>query len=436
MSLSLVAIVGRPNVGKSTLFNRILRKRKAIVDAESGVTRDRHYEQTDWNGREFTLVDTGGYLAHFKDDIDKGIRFQVDEAIEEADVVLLTVDVRTGIINEDKLMADSLLKSGKPILVVANKADSAHMEADAGEFIRLGLGEPSIISALHGRKVGDLLDRIVSSLPEFDGTYKDLDSISVAIVGKPNVGKSSLVNAFLGKEKMLVTDIPGTTRDSVDSYFKWNDRVYRLIDTAGLRKKRKVYENIEYYSTIRSKRSIEECHVVVIVIDAQDGIQYQDLKIIDMAVKAKRGIVIALNKWDLISKDTHTYKKLVNGIKEKLGIHSFVEVVSISAITKQRIFKLLDVCKLVHDEWGRRIETAKLNDLLQGIVKRYYPPAYCGKQVTIKYCSQTKTSPPEFTFFTNHPLGIPESYRRYIINKVREAYGFEGVPLTVQIKKK
>ncbi len=436
MSTPFVAIVGRPNVGKSTLFNRIIQKRKAIVDAQSGVTRDRHYEETDWNGRPFTLVDTGGYLAHFENDIDQGIRFQVEEAINEADVVLLAVDVRTGIVKEDKIIADMLLKSGKPTLVVANKVDSAKTEADSMEFIRLGFGEPSVISALHGRKVGDMLDRITEMLPDSTKSFQGDDAISIAIVGKPNVGKSSLVNGFLGKEKMLVTDIPGTTRDSVDSYFNREGQVYRLIDTAGLRKRRKVYENIEYYSTIRSIRSIDQCHVVVVVLDSQDGLQIQDLKIIDMAVKARRGIVIALNKWDLIEKDTHTYITQEKEIKEKLGLNNYIEVISISALTRQRMLKLLDVCKQVYSEWGKTVETHNLNELLQSLIKKYHPPSFRGKQITIKYCTQTKSAPPVFTFFANHPHAIPESYRRYIVNTMREAYGFSGVPFTIQMKKK
>ena len=436
MSTQIVAIVGRPNVGKSTLFNRIIRRRKAIVDSESGVTRDRHYAPTEWCGRVFTILDTGGYLVDFKDDIDRGIRFQVEEAIAEADLVLLITDVHTDITVIDKTMGDILLKSRKPTIVVVNKVDSASQEPEVGAFMGLGLGEPSAVSALHGRNVGNLLDRVIELLPNTGAVPAEDASISIAILGKPNVGKSSIVNALIGKEKMLVTDIPGTTRDSVDSFIKRNGQLYRLVDTAGLRKRKKVHENIEYYSTLRTIRSLDRCQIVVIIVDAREGVQQQDLKIIDMAATVKRGIVLALNKWDLVAKDDRTYIEIERHVKEKLKNAGYIEIISTSAKTKQRLFKMIDICRSVYNEWSKRIETNRLNKLLSESIERHHPPSHRGKQVTIKYCTQTKSAPPVFTFFANHPGGIPEAYRRYLSNSIREQFGFTGVPLTLQFKKK
>ena len=436
MSSPIVAIVGRPNVGKSTLFNRIIRQKKAIVDSESGITRDRHYAHTDWRGKPFTLIDTGGYLVHFKDDIDRGIRFQVEEAIDEADLILLVTDVRSGITTTDKIMSDMLLNSKKPAISVVNKVDSIRFESEVGAFISLGLGNPFPVSALQGRFVGDLLDEIMDNLPDNGSGDPDDAAISIAIVGRPNVGKSSIVNALLGENKMIVTDIPGTTRDSVDSMVKRNGKTYCLIDTAGLRKKRKVHENIEYYSTIRTLRSLDRCQVVVIIVDVREGIQNQDMKIIEMAINAKRGILIVLNKWDLIEKDYKTYVTMEKEVKEKLKNSDFIEVISTSALTKQRIYKVLDLCSKVYDEWHKDIETSRLNAALQKWISRNHPPSDKGKQVSIKYCTQTSAAPPVFAFFANRPEGISDTYRKYLSNKLRESFGFAGIPITLQFKKK
>lgn len=436
MSTPIVAIVGRPNVGKSTLFNRIIRQRKAIVDAESGVTRDRHYAQTEWRGKPFTLIDTGGYLVHFKNDIDRGIRFQVEEAIDEADLIVFVIDVRSGITTTDKIMSEMLLQSKKPVIPVVNKVDSAAFEGEVGVFFGLGMGDPSPVSSLQGRYVGDLLDRIVALLPKEEVGIPDDAHVSIAILGRPNVGKSSIVNALLGKNKMLVTDIPGTTRDSVDTYIKRNGKTYRMIDTAGLRKRRNVHEKIEYYSTLRTIRSLDQCQIVLLIVDVREGIQSQDQKILEMAVKAKRGIVLVLNKWDLVDKDDKTYVNLEKQVKDKLKNADFVEILSTSAVTKQRIYKVLDLCSKVYAEWNKTVETSKLNDALQKWIERNHPPSYKTKHVTIKYCTQTNVGPPAFTFFANHPQGIPESYKRYLGNNIREQFGFAGVPITMHFKKK
>ncbi|MFC1564330.1 ribosome biogenesis GTPase Der [candidate division KSB1 bacterium] len=436
MALPIVAIVGRPNVGKSTLFNRIIRRREAIVDSTAGVTRDRHYTKTDWCGREFMIVDTGGYMIHFKNDIDKGIKFQVEEAIDESDVVVFLTEVGTGVTDIDLVISKMLQKNRKPTIIVTNKVDSQKLKSDAIEFIKLGFGESFAISALHGKGIGDLLDEIISKLPQEKELAPDEDEISVAVLGKPNVGKSSIVNALFGKDKMLVTDIPGTTRDAVDTVIKRDGQKFRLIDTAGLRKRKKVHENIEYYSTLRSLRSLDRCHVAVIIVDAREGIQVQDLKILEMAVQAKRGILIVLNKWDLVVKDDRTYIEIERKVRDKLKNIDYISILSTSALTRQRIFKILDTCREIFAEWHKKVDTPKLNEMLERAVKINHPPSYRGKMITLKYVTQTGDAPPVFTFFVNYPKGVAENYIRYLHRQIRENFGFGSVPITLQFKKK
>ncbi|MFC1728787.1 ribosome biogenesis GTPase Der [candidate division KSB1 bacterium] len=437
MATPIAAIVGRPNVGKSTLFNRIIQRRDAIVDEVAGVTRDRHYSRAEWTGHEFLIVDTGGYLIDFKDDIDRGIRFQVEEAVDEADLILFLTDIHTGITKNEQVIADMLRKSGKPTLTIANKVDSETLAPEAGKMMKLGFGEPVCISALHGLGIGDLLDTLVENLPDKEPSSVEKESIAIAIIGRPNVGKSSIVNAIVGSEKMLVTNVPGTTRDSIDSYVKRDGHYFRLIDTAGLRKKRrKGLENIEYYSTLRSLRSLDTCHIALVITDAQEGLQKQDLQIIDMAAEAQRGIILVLNKWDLIEKDETTYIRFLNEVKRRLKSNDYVEIISTSALMKQRVFKLLDLSKKVYQEWSRSLETRELNKWLEKAITKNYPPTARGKQVTIKYVTQTRTAPPVFTFFTNRPADVTEAYRRYLMNQIRDTFGFSGVPLKAVFRKK
>ncbi len=437
MANPIVAIVGRPNVGKSTLFNRIIQRREAIVDSTAGVTRDRNYSVAEWCGREFMLVDTGGYLTEFKNDIDKGIKFQVEEAIDEADLVLFLVDIHSGITRNEQIIADMLLKGGKPTMIVANKVDASHLEGEAAAFYRLGFGDPFMISALHGTNSGDLLDEINNRLPA-DKELSQIEelAIPVAVLGRPNVGKSSIVNALLGREKMLVTDIPGTTRDSVDSYVKRQGQYFKLIDTAGLRKKPKVYENIEYYSTLRTIRSLDHCDITVIIVDVTEGLARQDMHIIELAAEAQKGIILVLNKWDLVDKDDMTFDKMHKEVSAKLKGNDYIEVISTSALTKQRIYKMLDLIKQVHKSWKQKIETSELNRMLERAIARNHPPAFRGKQVSIKYVTQTRSAPPVFTFFSNKPMGITEAYRRYLVNRLRDEFGFNGIPTRAVFKKK
>lgn len=436
MATPIVAIVGRPNVGKSTLFNRIIKRREAIVDSIAGVTRDRHYANTDWSGNKFVLIDTGGYMIDYENDIDKGIRFHVKEAIDECDVVLFVTDNKTGITDIDIEIAKILRKSKRPVILVANKVDDQTQEIYATEFMRLGFGEPFMVSASHGRKVGDLLDEIVGKFPSAYDLEAEDDEIAIAILGRPNVGKSSIVNSLYGKEKMLVTDIAGTTRDSVDTIITRNEQRYRIIDTAGLRKKTKINEDLEYYSSLRTLKSLDRCHIVLVVVDVQEGIQNQDLKIIEMAMDARKGIMIILNKWDLIEKDDKTFKEYEEIARDRLKEADYIHIVTTSATTKQRLYKMLDLSKELFEEWNKRIDTSELNKVVQKIVEMNRPPAHRGRFISIKYATQVSSAPPVFTFYTNYPKGIPDNYRSYLVNKLRDNFGFKGIPITVVFKKK
>jgi GTP-binding protein len=437
MGRNIVAIVGRPNVGKSTLFNRIIGERDAIVDPQSGVTRDRHYGEAHWNGKKFTVIDTGGYVPESKDVFEAAIREQVWIAIEEADVIVFVVDGITGVTPLDVEIAKILRQTNKKVVLAVNKIDNEKSEIYTAQFYELGVGEPFPISALHGRKIGDFLDEVVKDLPSVDGEEKnEEDQIKVAIVGQPNVGKSSFVNAVLGENRTIVTDIPGTTRDSIDTQFEYNGNKFLLIDTAGLRKRSKIKESIEFYSAIRALKALQRCDVAVVMLDATCGLERQDLRIIGEAAELKKGIVIAVNKWDLVEKDANTALEYEHALKSRLKVFDYVPVVFISAKTKQRIFKVLDLAKVVHDERAKRIKTSELNKVLFPIVKETPPPAVSGKEIKIKYVTQVKSSPPVFAFFANFPDDIPEHYKRFLENKIRENFGFIGVPLTIIFKRK
>ena len=436
MSKPLVAIVGRPNVGKSTLFNRIIGNRRAIVHDEPGVTRDRHYATTDWAGREFMLIDTGGYVPDSPDVFEKAIREQVEISIEEANVVLFLVDAQQGVHPMDEEIAQLLRRSGQPVLLAVNKVDSARYELETAQFYSLGLGDPVPVSAISGRLSGDLLDLLVEGFPEHVSD-EELDTMRLAIIGRPNVGKSSITNALLGRERAIVTDIPGTTRDALDSLLKYHGTDITLIDTAGLRRRSKVKETIEFYSTLRTLKSIEQCDVALCLIDATAGLTHQDTDVINEAIAHRKGVVIAVNKWDLIEKDSNSAARVEKDIHERLKMHDFIPVITMSALTKQRAHKALDICIAVHGERRKRVSTSELNDKLLEIVHETPPPSTpSGREVKISYATQVRESPPVFVLFTNEAKHIPESYRRFVERAVRRLFGFEGVPIAVQFRGK
>jgi GTP-binding protein len=436
MPSNIIAIVGRPNVGKSTLFNRILGMREAIVHDLPGVTRDRKYGEAEWAGKHFTVIDTGGFVPDSKDVFERAIREQAEIAIEEADAVVFLVDAATGVAMLDKEIANILRKSLKPIYLVVNKIDSAKREVDALEFHELGLGEPLTISALAGREIGDFLDAITSSFERNGKEEEKAETLRLAVIGKPNVGKSSLVNALLGKNRQVVTDIPGTTRDPVDSIFKYAGEEIVLIDTAGLRKKRRTAESLEFFSALRTLKSIERSDVAVILFDAARGVDVQDLHIVETAIQRRRASVIAVNKWDSVEKETKTAGQFEEFIKNKLGLYDYLPVMFVSALTKQRIFKLVDLAKKVHEEQCRRIATSVLNNKMLRDMERNPPKSSSPKEIKIKFITQVRACPPMFTFFCNEPRLVQESYKRFLANKLREHFGFVGVPLTLVFKKK
>jgi len=435
MSRWLVAIVGRPNVGKSTLFNRIIGGRNAIVHDMPGVTRDRNYAETEWAGKLFTLIDTGGFVPKSEDIIETAIREQAQIAIEEADVVLFVVDALAGLVPADLDVADILRKSQKKVILIVNKIDSEKREPELGDFYKLGLGDPIPASALVGRKVGDLLDIVTEGFSAEEGGARD-PRLKIAVIGKPNVGKSSFVNALLQEERNIVTDIPGTTRDPIDSIVKYHGEEMLLVDTAGLRRKSKVKESIEFYSTVRTLKSIERCDVAIVLIDAQDGLEHQDLRVVEMAIERNRPVVLAVNKWDLIEKDDTTARMLEKGLQEKLRIHNYIPIIFISALTKQRVYKVLEVVKAIEAEANKRITTSQLNDVMGAAIKAFPPRSRSGREIKIKYITQVKSKPPVFAFFCNEPKMIDDTYRRYLENKLRDAYGFTGVPVVLSFKQK
>ena len=431
---NIVAIVGRPNVGKSTLFNRLVQRRDAIVDSVSGVTRDRHYGKSDWNGKEFSVIDTGGYAVGSDDIFEEEIRKQVDLAIEESDVIVFVVDVEEGITPMDTEVANLLRKVKKPIFMVVNKVDNSMREDDALEFYNLGLGEFFTISSINGSGTGDLLDAVVKDL-ENDVVIED-KLPRFAVVGRPNAGKSSFINSLIGVDRNIVTNIAGTTRDSIDTKYNRFGFEFNLVDTAGIRKKSKVKEDLEFYSVMRAVRSIEHCDVAILVVDATRGFEGQDENIFWLAEKNKKGIVILVNKWDLVEKETNTMRDFEAQVRQEIAPFTDVPIIFTSVLTKQRIFKAIETAVEVFDNRKKRIPTSKLNEAMLDIVKSYTPPAYKGKFVKIKYCMQLPTPTPQFVFFCNIPQYIREPYKRFVENKLRELYDFKGVPIVIYFRQK
>jgi GTP-binding protein len=432
---NIVAIVGRPNVGKSTLFNRLTETRQAIVDEVSGVTRDRHYGKSEWVGVEFSLIDTGGYIKGSDDIFEGEIRKQVVIAIEECSAILFVVDVTEGVTSFDTEVANIIRKCKKPALIVANKVDSHDKAAYAAEFYQFGLGEVFPISAITGSGTGDLLDALVKILPKDEKAIEDADIPRIAIVGRPNVGKSSLTNALLGEERNIVTEIAGTTRDTINSRYTKFGHDFYLVDTAGMRKKAKVHEDLEFYSVLRTIKAIEDCDVCLLMIDAQDGIEAQDLSILSLIERNRKGLAIIVNKWDLVEKTTSTAKEYEEKIRERIAPFKDIPIIFISVVDKQRIMKAVEVAMMVYNNKMKHIPTRELNDFLQGVMATYPPPAVKGKTIKVKYITQLKTEP-LFMFYCNLPQYVTESYKRFLENKIREQYDFSGVPIVVSMRKK
>ena len=430
----IVAIVGRPNVGKSTLFNRLTGGRRAIVDATAGVTRDRIYGKSDWNGRHFSVIDTGGYAVGSDDVFEGEIRKQVNIAIDEASLILFVVDVAEGVTGPDEEVAAILRKSTKPVMLVANKVDNTMRQSLSAEFYGLGLGEVFNVSAVNGSGTGELLDELVSKLPDEEEVETELPRL--AVVGRPNAGKSSLINALTGKERNIVTDVAGTTRDAINTHYKLYGKEFLLVDTAGLRKKSKVHEDLEFYSVMRAVRAIENSDVCLLMIDAERGFEGQDLSIFHLIDKNRKGCVILVNKWDLMEKDTHTARRYREMIMHRLEPFKDVPILFISATNKQRIFKAVEEAIAVYERKTKRIPTRKLNDVMLELINNNPPPAHKGKYVKIKYCTQLPTRSPSFAFFANLPQYVKDPYKRFLENKLRENFDFHGVPVQVYLRKK
>lgn len=432
---SIVAIVGRPNVGKSALFNRLTESRKAIVDEFSGVTRDRHYGHAEWNGKKFSIIDTGGYVQGSDDIFEEEICKQADLAIEEADLVIFVVDVEAGITDLDDAVADHLRKSGKKVFLVANKVDNPQRIAEASVFYGLGLGEVYCVSAINGSGTGELLDDLTAALPrEFVDELAGLPRF--AIVGQPNVGKSSLLNMLIGEERTIVTPLAGTTRDSINQRYSKYGHDFVLVDTAGLRRKAKVKEDLEFYSVLRSVRAIEESDVCILMLDAQNGLTAQDLAIFHLIDKNRKGLVIVVNKWDLVEKDNKTTQTFSDLILSKTAPFTDVPIVFTSVLTKQRVFKALEIAVQVFENRQKKVKTSVLNDFLLPLIDKTPPPAIKGKHIRIKYITQLPTPTPQFAFFCNLPQYINDSYRRFLENKIREKFDFTGVPISLFFRSK
>lgn len=432
---NLIAIVGRPNVGKSTFFNRLIGSRVSIEDRVSGVTRDRIYGKSDWNGKSFSVIDTGGYVKDSDDFFEKEIRSQVELAIDEADVIVFMLDVTEGINPLDEDVAALLRTTDKKVFVVANKADNSQRYMESSEFYSLGFEMIYPISSINGSGTGELLDDIVKHFTDDEKSIEE-DIPKICIVGRPNVGKSSLCNALLGKERSIVTPIPGTTRDSIHSRYNSFGFDFLLIDTAGLRKRSKVHENLEFYSYVRAVKAIENSEVCILMLDATQGIESQDLNILRVIVTNNKGIVIVVNKWDLIDKDTNSTKEYIKKINEKLAPLKDVPIIFVSVINKQRIFKVIENAIEVHKNRQKKISTSKLNEILLPIIEQTPPPMIKGKKIKVKYITQLKTYYPAFVFFCNMPQYVKEPYKRFIENKIREHFGFRGVPITLYFRQK
>ncbi len=435
--MALVAIVGRPNVGKSTLFNRLVGMRQAIVDETAGVTRDRHYGKCEWCGTEFSVVDTGGYTSNSDDVFEDAIRRQVVIAVEEADVILFMCEAATGITDYDSEIADLLRRSKKPVVLCVNKVDSGEKMYDAYDFYGLGLGEVWSISAANGSGTGDLLDEIVRVLPE-DATAEDdhSDLPHIAIVGRPNVGKSSMTNALLGEERNIVTPVAGTTRDSISTYYNKFGHEFVLVDTAGMRRKAKVTEDLEFYSVLRAMRTIEHSDVCILMIDATLGMEAQDMNIFNIIQKNRKGCVIVVNKWDLFEKESNTMRDYTEALKARLAPFNDIPIVFTSVINKQRILEVLNAAAHVAENMGRRIPTSELNDAMLPEIENYPPPAWKGKYVKIKYVTQLPTRTPQFAFFCNLPQWVKDPYKRFLENKLRQHFDFTGCPIQVYTRAK
>ncbi|WP_136465838.1 ribosome biogenesis GTPase Der [Flagellimonas onchidii] len=431
---AIVAIVGRPNVGKSTFFNRLIQRREAIVDAVSGVTRDRHYGKSDWNGKEFSLIDTGGYVVGSDDIFEQEIDKQVELAIEEADAIIFMVDVESGVTGMDEDVSRLLRKVDKPVFLAVNKVDNAQREADAVEFYALGLGEYYTLSSINGSGTGELLDALAEVLPEAEEEESDLPRF--AVVGRPNAGKSSFINALIGEDRYIVTDIAGTTRDSIDTKYNRFGFEFNLVDTAGIRRKAKVKEDLEFYSVMRSVRAIEHCDVCILLLDATRGFDGQVQNIFWLAQRNNKGVVILVNKWDLVEKETNSVRDYEAKIKKSIEPFDDVPILFISVLTKQRIFKAIETAVEVYKNRSKKIVTRKLNDIMLPIIEHTPPPAYKGKFVKIKFCTQLPTQHPQFAFFCNLPQYVRDPYKRFLENKLRENFDFSGVPITIFMRKK
>ncbi len=437
MNKPIISILGRPNVGKSTLFNRLVGSRKSIVSPIRGVTRDRIYGEFEWLSQKYSLVDTGGYIPQTENLVDKQVNFQAEIAKENSDLILFMIDSKEEITSADRILSNEIKKSGKPFILIVNKVDVKKNENNSYEYYELGLGDPYFISAQEGRQVGNVLDRITQLLPQNQIIKDDLGKyISLAIIGMPNVGKSSLMNNLLKEEKSIVTDIAGTTRDSVDSYIKYKRNNFRLIDTAGLRKRTKIDDSLEFYSTVRTYRVIDESNVVAILIDANKGFHSQDKNIINYVIDKGKGLLLVINKWDLIEKDTYTMKNFTEDIIYDYPNLRYFPMIFISVKNNLRVTKVLENSLNIFNRMNKKIKTNELNILLKEIISKYPPPSINGKEIKMKYILQLNISPPLFAIHTTNPKLIPESYKRYIINKIKERYDFEGVPIKITYKQK